>query len=127
MGGWCPGTAAAGLAQGKLDALIFLAGGVIGSILFNELYPLVKPLYTGGYGGVLFVFDSLSITRETFIMGFTIAGILFFLLCEYLEARQAGTPMPVPDDMMKAISLCMVILAATLTPDRHACHTRVPG
>ena len=30
MGGWCPGTAAVGLASGKLDALIFLGGASAG-------------------------------------------------------------------------------------------------
>ncbi len=33
MGGWCPGTAAVGLASGKIDALVFLAGAVIGAAL----------------------------------------------------------------------------------------------
>ena len=44
MGGWCPGTAAAGLAGGKLDALIFLIGAVIGSAIFNEIFAIIKPL-----------------------------------------------------------------------------------
>lgn len=48
MGGWCPGTAAVGLASGKTDALVFLIGAGLGSILFNELFPILKPLYTWG-------------------------------------------------------------------------------
>ena len=30
MGGWCPGTAAVGLASGKLDALVFFGGASAG-------------------------------------------------------------------------------------------------
>lgn len=38
-GGWCPGTAAVGLASGKLDALVFLLGAGIGSLAFAGLQP----------------------------------------------------------------------------------------
>jgi uncharacterized membrane protein YedE/YeeE len=38
-GGWCPGTAAVGLASGKLDALVFLAGAGLGSLAFAGLQP----------------------------------------------------------------------------------------
>lgn len=115
MGGWCPGTAAAGLAQGKLDALLFLIGGALGSILFNELYFLVKPLYMAGSAGVLFIFNSLYMSQETFILCFTTMGILCFVLCEYLESGQAGIAMPVLNPMLKAVSLCFVVLAVTLS------------
>ena len=47
MGGWCPGTAAVGLASGRLDALVFLAGAGIGSVLFNEMFGLLKGIYPG--------------------------------------------------------------------------------
>ena len=52
LGGWCPGTAAVGLASGKLDALLFLGGAAGGSILFNETFDLVQPLYVLGDRGV---------------------------------------------------------------------------
>ncbi len=48
MSGWCPGTAAVGMASGKIDAVVFLGGAMIGSILFNELFPIIKPIYTWG-------------------------------------------------------------------------------
>lgn len=38
-GGWCPGTAAVGLASGKLDALVFLLGAGAGSVAFASLQP----------------------------------------------------------------------------------------
>ena len=60
MGGWCPGTAAVGLASGKLDALVFLGGAVLGSIIFNELFPVIQPLYTWGNQGVVFIYQTLD-------------------------------------------------------------------
>ncbi len=38
-GGWCPGTAAVGVASGKLDALVFLLGAGAGSLAFAPLQP----------------------------------------------------------------------------------------
>jgi thiosulfate/3-mercaptopyruvate sulfurtransferase len=114
MGGWCPGTAAAGLAQGKIDALIFLIGAVLGSILFNEVYALVKPLSEWGSSGVLFVYDSLRMTQGAFLVTFTIVGILCFALCEFVERRHADLA-PIPNPTLKAVSLCLVILAVALS------------
>ena len=51
MGAWCPGTAAAGLAAGRIDALVFLLGVTGGSILFNEVFPVIRSLYTAGESG----------------------------------------------------------------------------
>lgn len=47
-GGWCPGTAAVGLASGKLDALVFLVGAGFGSLLFAPLVPHVGSLLQAG-------------------------------------------------------------------------------
>ena len=38
-GGWCPGTAAVGVASGKFDALVFLLGAGLGSLAFAGMQP----------------------------------------------------------------------------------------
>ena len=72
IGGWCPGTAAAGITSGKIDALVFILGAVAGSAFFNEVFRWIKPLYEMGGKGVLFVFDSLGITVSAFVLIFCI-------------------------------------------------------
>jgi len=47
-GGWCPGTAAVGLASGKLDALVFLLGAGIGSLAFAGLQPQLGDFLQAG-------------------------------------------------------------------------------
>ena len=47
-GGWCPGTAAVGLASGKLDALVFLVGASLGSLAFAGIAPHTGDLMTAG-------------------------------------------------------------------------------
>ena len=48
MSGWCPGTAAVGLASGKWDALVFLVGSMGGAVAFSESFAWIKPLYNWG-------------------------------------------------------------------------------
>src|SRR5512133_3642510 len=38
MGGYCPGTGISALSIGKIDAMIFLIGGMVGAFLFAESY-----------------------------------------------------------------------------------------
>lgn len=47
-GGWCPGTAAVGVASGKADALVFLAGAGAGSLGFAAVEPRLRDFLHGG-------------------------------------------------------------------------------
>jgi rhodanese-related sulfurtransferase/uncharacterized membrane protein YedE/YeeE len=124
MSGWCPGTAAVGLASGKIDALLFLVGAIIGSVLFNELFPILKPLYTWGMStqkgfgqpGLAFIHETLGISRHLFLLLFTIAAILCFWGAEYIETirrpGQGGAYFNSP--FLKAFCLVLLIVAASL-------------
>jgi uncharacterized membrane protein YedE/YeeE len=46
-GGWCPGTATVGLASGKADALVFLAGAGGGSLAFAAIEPGLRDFLHG--------------------------------------------------------------------------------
>ena len=88
MGGWCPGTAAVGLASGKLDALVFFGGAVLGSIGFNELFPVIQPLYTWGSQGVVFIYQTLNLSLGSFALIFTLVAVACFWGVEFLERRR---------------------------------------
>ena len=47
-GGWCPGTAMVGLVSGKIDALVFLAGATLGSLVYALAYPAVADFASSG-------------------------------------------------------------------------------
>lgn len=113
VGGWCPGTAAAGLAAGKLDALVFLIGAVLGSIGFNELYGVIAPLYTAGDVGVRFVYESLGLSQGAFVVAFTLVGVLCFALCEWAERTVGQCPSPEPS-LLKGFGLMLIVLAVAL-------------
>lgn len=48
VGGYCPGTSAVGLMTGRLDALVFFAGLLIGTFIFAGLFPQLDALTTAG-------------------------------------------------------------------------------
>jgi len=110
MGGWCPGTAAAGLAGGKLDALIFLIGAVIGSALFNEIFATVKPLYQAGQQGVLMVYDSLRMSRNGFILLLSVAAIAMFWGCEWIEKKNQKVPTGKNFAVLKVLTVLLLVL-----------------
>jgi len=113
VGGWCPGTAAAGLAAGKLDALIFLIGAVIGSIGFNEFFGIIKPLYTAGSAGQRFVYESLGLSQGAFVIAFTVMGVVCFALCECAETKIGKKVVP-KSHFLKAFGIMLIVLAVTI-------------
>lgn len=114
MGGWCPGTAAAGLASGKLDALIFIVGAVVGSALFNEMFGLLKPLYESGQRGVLHIYDTLGMSKGAFNVLLSIAAVLMFWGCEWIEKRRTGQSLGQNTAVLKTLSVVVLTLAVVL-------------
>ena len=48
VGGYCPGTSVVGLMTGRLDALVFFAGLLIGTFVFAGFFPQLDALTTAG-------------------------------------------------------------------------------
>jgi len=51
IGGYCPGTAAAAIATGKIDAIIFIVGFLLGSLIFGDFFPVWGDFYNSDYMG----------------------------------------------------------------------------
>jgi 3-mercaptopyruvate sulfurtransferase SseA/uncharacterized membrane protein YedE/YeeE len=114
MGGWCPGTAAVGLAAGRIDALVFLLGVVGGSILFNEFFSVIQVLYTAGDQGTLMAYTSVGMSRNGFILAFTLLAVAAFWLVEWVEKVRTGRAPYRGSPFLKAFSLALVVLAGGL-------------
>ena len=114
MGGWCPGTAAAGVGAGRIDALVFLVGSVLGSIFYNELYSIIKPLESWGHRGTSLVYDALGLSRAGFAFVFTLVALGCFWGAEYVEKRVSDTGPYLGSRFLKAFSVVFVILAVGL-------------
>ncbi len=118
LGCWCPGTAAVGVASGRLDALIFLVGAALGSILFNELFDFIKPLYTWGDRGVQFAWEAMGLSAPFFVLIFSAIGVAAFWLAEWGERRVAGAGPYFGTPFLKALSVIILVsaLAVALLP-----------
>jgi uncharacterized membrane protein YedE/YeeE len=52
LGGYCPGTCVVGVGEGRKDAWVAIAGGIVGALVFTLAYswllePLIKPMDLG--------------------------------------------------------------------------------
>ncbi|MEJ2226329.1 MAG: YeeE/YedE thiosulfate transporter family protein [Syntrophobacterales bacterium] len=115
MGGWCPGTAAVGLASGKLDALIFLGGAGLGSIAFNELFPLIKPLYSWGNQGVVFIYQTFGLSLGSFALIFTLVAVVCFWAVALLERGQGKVAAGQGSKFLASYSAGLAVVALGLT------------
>ncbi len=51
IGGYCPGTAIAAVATGKIDGIVFVGGFLIGSLVFGDFFPVWGDFYNSNYLG----------------------------------------------------------------------------
>jgi len=87
VSGYCPGTAVTGLASGRLDALVTIAGIVAGSLLFAMLFPVLEGFYLSSDRGVVTIQSLLGVSHWVVIVALiAVAGGMFYFL-ERMERR----------------------------------------
>lgn len=91
LAGYCPGTSAVGLAGGRLDALVFILGMVLGTALFAATFGSLDGLYyaaEGPEGQTLM--DLLGIPEWLILLVLIALGWAGFRLGGRLEAKLGG-------------------------------------
>ena len=86
-GGFCPGTSLCAVAIGKIDAIVYVIGIMIGVFIFSELFFLFQPLYEGSFLGNITLVDSLGVNPYWFIFIFTIIAIISFVISDIIRKR----------------------------------------
>lgn len=89
MGGFCPGTGLSALSIGKIDAMVFVAGGLAGAFLFGETYPLIQGIAEGYNKGPVKINEVLGISAGLFTFLLIVAAVAMFWLAEAAEKRFA--------------------------------------
>ena len=123
VGGFCPGTSVCAAATGKLDAMVFIGGSLIGILGFTELYPLLKGFYTADNWGPMRIDESLGLSPVTFGFLMTLAALGAFALAEVVEAKVTKRPLK-PDRPARirygafAAAPLAVLLLVAVTPNR---------
>ena len=87
MGGFCPGTGISALSIGKIDAFVFLVGGLVGAFLFAETYPIIETFAMGGFKGPMKVNEWLGVSPGVFTLILIVAAGLLFWIAELAEKK----------------------------------------
>jgi uncharacterized membrane protein YedE/YeeE len=91
VSGYCPGTAAVGLASGRLDALVTMAGIGSGTLLFSTVYPALEGFYKTSDMGTITLPELLQVNHWALLaVVYVFAGIMFYVM-ERHERREHVT------------------------------------
>lgn len=86
-GGFCPGTSLCAVAIGKIDAIVYVIGIMIGVFIFSELYSLFQPIYEGYFEGNITLMDSFGFDRYWFVFIFSIIAIVAFAVSDIVRKK----------------------------------------
>lgn len=129
IGGYCPGTSVAAVAIGKLDAMFFVIGSILGVFLYTELYPVLLPLKTLGAYGPVQIHTTLGMPLPVFALILTAVAVGAFAFTAYIQQRVNKVPV---EDRRKAfrvdfkryapfVALLLVVgIVLIIIPDRQA-------
>ena len=75
IGGYCPGTAAAAVATGKIDGMVFIVGFLVGSLIFGDLFPIWGDFYNSDYMGAFRLDQWLDISLGVTVLGIVLVAV----------------------------------------------------
>lgn len=122
IGGFCPGTSICAAATGKLDAMVFILGSVIGIFGFAELYPLLKHFYAADNWGAPRINETLGMSPALFAALLTAVAAGAFYFVGNIQNRVTKTPFTMSRKQRiqaaVAVAVPLVLIAITaITPD----------
>lgn len=91
VGGYCPGTSVVGFFSGRIDALFFMVGLLLGTLIFTSVFDEIQGLYLAGKGPVRQTMGDWSgLPAWLILLG--LAGLAWggFRLGARFESRQQG-------------------------------------
>jgi hypothetical protein len=86
-GGFCPGTSLCAVAIGKIDAIVYVVGIMIGVFIFSELFTFFEPIYDGYFYGNITLMDSFGFDPYWFVFIFAIIAIVAFVVTDMIRKR----------------------------------------
>lgn len=86
VGGFCPTTSLASASTGKIDGMLFMAGGFVGAFLFGETESYFDHWYNNaGYYGRLTLDQVFGISAPALVLIIVVAALLLFWGAEQIE------------------------------------------
>ncbi len=87
IGGFCPGTSVCAAAIGKIDAMFYIVGIMIGIFLFTVFYPGIEAFYKADYLGSIKIYDTLGMSRGAFVFLLILVAIGAFITATLVEKK----------------------------------------
>jgi uncharacterized protein len=91
IGGYCPGTALAATATGRVDGLIYGAGLYAGTLLFAEAYPLFKALQQATPMGQTTIPQYFNLPYGLVVFAVVLMALGGFAGAGWVEKKMAAT------------------------------------
>jgi uncharacterized protein len=86
--GYCPGTSIAGCGEGRRDAMVGVAGMLVGAAVYVAAYPWLQPLIKGwGNWGEITLADATHTSPWVWIAGLAFIGLAAFLADRFYSQR----------------------------------------
>lgn len=91
VGGYCPGTSVVGIFSGRLDALLFGLGMVIGTVAFASVFDAIESwTYAGDTGGTDTLTAALGVPEWLILAVLVVAAVAVFIFGARMERRLNG-------------------------------------
>ena len=87
IGGYCPGTSMCGAAIGKIDAMFFVGGGLIGVFLYAELYSWFEGITNASFLGNIRIFNTLGMPQGLFAFALIAMAVGAFIFTTRIEKK----------------------------------------
>jgi hypothetical protein len=92
VGGYCPGTSVVGLSSGRLDALVFIVGLLLGTLAFTTLYgPAIRSMMAMGeiIDGDTFT-DAYGVAEPVMLAVLAVVLVAVYYAGGWFERRSVG-------------------------------------
>jgi len=87
IGQYCPGTSVVALATGKLDALVFVVGFMVGVVLFSFAFPLFEGFFSSSSMGRVTLPGALGLPAGVVVLAVVVIALAAFLFTHFLDGK----------------------------------------
>jgi uncharacterized protein len=87
IGGFCPGTSFCAASIGKIDAMFFIGGLLVGVLIFAEAFPLLEDFFYAKNLGIPTLSDKLGLKDGVVVLGIIFVAMGMFWVGEWAEKK----------------------------------------
>ncbi|MEX0981561.1 MAG: YeeE/YedE thiosulfate transporter family protein [Bacteroidales bacterium] len=87
IGGFCPGTSFCAASIGKIDAMFFIGGMLLGVLIFAEAFPLLEDFFYAKNLGIPTLSEKLGLKDGVVVLGIIIVAMGMFWVGEWAEKK----------------------------------------